>query len=93
MTDIDHLECEIGECQCVLMALPEMLKDALDNNSLPAMRADVEFILGRLKCRYAGQSCDGLDDDIPPCEEPEKCDGLPPCIGWKRRRLISENKR
>ena len=88
MTD---LECAAGQCQCGLTELPERLREALEANSMAAMRADIEFILSRLKCRYAGQSSGGLDDDIAPCEEPEKCDGLPPCIGWKRRP-ISENK-
>ena len=83
---MSDLNCDAGECQCGLIELPERLRESLSNNSLAAMRADIEFLLGRLKCRYAGQTFDGPDDDAP-CEEPEKCDGLPPCVGWKRRPL------
>jgi len=88
---MSDLNCAAGECQCGLKELPERLRESLESNSLAAMRADIEFLLGRLKCCHAGQSSGGLDDDIAPCDDPETCDGLPPCTGWKRRP-ISDNK-
>jgi hypothetical protein len=85
-----NLNCEVGECQCGLIELPERLRETLEAGSMAAMRADIEFLLSRLKCRYAGQ-LEGPDRDDAPCEEPEGCNGLPPCVGWKKAP-ITENK-